>query len=419
MAINIEMKDAIVYVELHDRSGRVQFGKGMFVSGIGEFAVLKSIMEPALKDPYDYLLSFKTIDDRPLNDVQFSACEKDTEHPYCFYKANYIPYRRVDFSDTEATPKNANELSYFSTNTSFEKTKMVERQNRFWGSTKSAVGRIPGTLLVDTKTGKAKGVVTAVRKSNTYEVIPIFKKSSELGSKPYAPVEQQSNQTLPKHLHENEKNMLRMVADISKMSEEQIKKAIEEMFVPGGTGARAGLKKRQDNNRLSKNAKEEVAIQASSRGEEARRDFFKVEQQAKEAKEKVEDQSLELGKLEQRLKGKTALHDAVEMKMQGQQENLVAASVRLEVSGNSLSDEEKSQLEKEVAGLKSGLEKSKGKSKELAGEIGELKAQIESLKQGLSESQKLANELNQKASEAAKANAEAIQGARNYRGDLL
>ncbi len=62
-SMNFEMKDAVVHVELHDRSGRVKYGKGMFVSGIGEFAVLKSIMEPALKDPTIYFrLKQQTID---------------------------------------------------------------------------------------------------------------------------------------------------------------------------------------------------------------------------------------------------------------------------------------------------------------------------------------------------------------------
>ncbi|PIR28565.1 MAG: hypothetical protein COV38_14920 [Bdellovibrionales bacterium CG11_big_fil_rev_8_21_14_0_20_38_13] len=419
MAMNIEMKDAVVYVELHDRSGRVQFGKGMFVSGIGEFAVLKSIMDPALKDPYDYLLSFRTSDDRPLIDIQFSFCEKEGEHPYCFYKANYIPYRRISFADKEATPENEKKLYYFATASSLEETKVDQKNSVFWSVPKSAAGRIPGTILVDLQNGKAKGVVTSTRKGGNYQVIPIYKNVEGLGSKPYAPVEQQSNNTLPKNLHENEKNMLRMVADINKMSEEQIKKAIEELFVPGGVGARSQLKKRQDNNKFSKNAKEEVALQASARGEQARRDFFKVEQEAKEAKNKLDDQTEELGKLEKRLEGKKALQDAVELKMEGQKENLIATSVKLEVSGDSLPGEEKANLEKELAGLKEGLEKSQGKAGKLANEIGELKAKIEALKKGLSQTQQLSQELEQKAGEAAKANAGAIQGAKNYRGDLL
>mgnify|MGYP003687621261 CR=1 FL=1 len=216
--------------ELHDRSGRVQFGKGMFVSGIGEFAVLKSIMEPALKDPYDYLLSFRTSDDRPLTDIQFSFCEKDGENPYCFYKANYIPYRKISFADKEATPENEKKLYYFTSTTSLEETKVEQGNSDFWSVPKGAVGRIPGTILVDSQKGKVKGLITSKRRGSTYQVIPIYKNIEGLGSKPYAPVEQQSNNTLPKNLHENEKNMLRMVADVNKMSEEQIKKAIEELL---------------------------------------------------------------------------------------------------------------------------------------------------------------------------------------------
>ena len=65
------------------------------------------------------------------------------------------------------------------------------------------------------------------------------------------------------------------------------------------------------------------------------------------------------------------------------------------------------------------MEKSQGKAGKLANEIGELKAKIEALKKGLSQTQQLSQELEQKAGEAAKANAGAIQGAKNYRGDLL
>ncbi len=419
MAMNIQMKDAIVYVELQDRSGRVQNGRGMFVSGIGEFAVLKSIMAPALKDPYDYLLSFRTSDNRQLNDIQFSFCEKEGEHPYCFYKANYIPYKRINFKDKEGTPKNSKTLNYFISETVVEQSKLNEIRFIYWSTPKGVLGRIPGTMLIDPVSGKAKAVVTSKQNGNTFQVIPIYRQVGGLGEKSYAPVEQQSNNSLPKNLHENEKNMLRMVADISKMSEEQIKKAIEELFVPGGVGARSNLKRRQDNNKLSKNAKEEVALQASARGEEARRDFFKVEQAAIEAEDKAKDQAEELGKLEKRLKGKTAIHEAVQMKMEGQKENLIAASVKLEVSGNSLSEEEKAKLEKELAGFKSGLENSQGKAGELANEIGQLKAEIEALKKGLSQSQELAQELEAKATKAAQENAGAIQGSKNYRGDLL
>ncbi len=419
-SMSFEMKDAIVHVELHDRSGRVTYGKGMFVSGIGEFAVLKSIMNPALKDPYDYLLSFKTADDRPLTDIQFSFCEKVDENPYCFYKANYIPYRKVDLGNKESTPENQSKLYSISGANSVDLSE-VEPSNqsgKYWSLPKTSNGSLPGTILIDQEKGEAKAVVTSNRRGKFYEVIPIHRSIDGLGSKSYAPIEQQSSNTIPKHLHENEKNMLRMVADVNKMSDEQIKKIIEELFVPGG-GARSQLKKRSDNNRLSNNAKEEVALQASARGDEARRDFFKVEQDAEEAKQEAADQAEELGKLEKRLEGKEAIYDAIQMKAEGLKEELIESSVKLEVSGQSLSEEDRSALEKRVAKGKGALEISEKKAAGLVDQIGKLKAQIAALKKGLGMSQKLAKELGEKARGAAKKNADAIQGSRNYKGDLL
>ncbi len=272
--------------------------------------------------------------------------------------------------------------------------------------------------MIDPDKGEPRAVVTPKRKGKQYEVIPVYRKVDGLGSKSYAPIEQQSSNTLPKHLHENEKNMTRMVADINKMSDDQIKKIIEELFVPGG-GTRSNLKKRSDNNRVSKNAKEEVALQASARGDEARRDFFKVEEDAQQAKQQAADQAEELGKLEKKLEGKEALHDAFEMKIEGTQAELIEHSVKLEVSGNSMSEEDKTALEKKVLEAKGSLAKAEKKAGGLQGEIGKLKAQIEALKKGLSMSQKSAKELGAKAKDAAKKNAEAIQGARNYKGDLL
>ncbi len=420
-AKSFDMKDASMNVELHDRMGRVTKGKGMFVSGIGEFAVLKSIIEPAMKDPYDYLVSFKTNDDRPLSSVQFSHCEKDKDYPLCYYKADYIPYRKVSLGkDNTDLKKNESEVVYHEKDSDFSKARVELHPDEklFWSTPATSNGLIPGTLLLNKK-NEATGIVTEKRLRDASLAIKLKHCGEGKGSNGFAPLEQQSTNTLPKYQHKEENNMLRMVADINRMSEEQIKKAIEELFVPGGIRAKSNLKKRQDNNRFSKTNKEEVAVQASSRGDEARRDFFKIEAKANEVANEISSQDEELGKLEKKLNSKEAIHDVIGMKIEAEKEQMINASVKLEIGKDTLSSAEKEQLTKELGAAKEKMDKAMAKAGELASEIGEIKQKIKGLKQGLVAKKNEYQELVGDAQKAAKENASAIEGAANYRGDLL
>lgn len=419
-AYALDMKDASVQVEMHDRLGRVRMAKGVFVSGIGEFAVLKSVIEPALKDPYDYTMSFKTTDDRPLTDIQFSHCEKKGDESLCFYKANYIPYRKIELGSQNSSLKGDENLLYHQSGDSIAGVKLERHPQKdlFWATGSRNQNIMPGTLLLDNK-GKPQAIVTEKKMRNSHLIVPISSLSKKDEGKGYHPIEQQSSQSIPKHMEKKSSNMSRMVADITKMSEEQLKKAIEELFVPGGVGARSGLKKRSDNNRFSKTAKEEVAIQASSRGDEARRDFFKLEQKAVAAQKEIENKDDEIGELEKKIKGKEALHGVLQMKVDGAKESFVSQSVKLEVAGNSLTEEEKAKLKEEIAGSKEKLEQAQKKLGGVDEEIGQLKEKLKGLKLGLAKNKVEVDKLMDEAKKAAQKNAEAIQGSKNYRGDLL
>tara|TARA_R110000868_G_scaffold161466_2_gene391882 strand:- start:6712 stop:7959 length:1248 start_codon:yes stop_codon:yes gene_type:complete len=415
------MKDAAMNVELHDRMGRVTKGRGMFVSGIGEFAVLKSIIEPAMKDPYEYLVSFKTIDNRPLNSVKFSHCEKSADYPLCYYKADYIPYRKVSLGDPKAElKKNDSELIYHEHDKKFSTTKVELHPDKkmFWSTPATSNGMIPGTLLLNKK-NEPTAIVTDKRMRDASLAINLKHCGGGKDSGGFAPLEQQSTDTLPKYQHKAENNMLRMVADVNRMSEEQIKKALEELFVPGGMRSKSNLKKRQDNNRFSKTNKEEVAVQASSRGDEARREFFKIEAKASEVVKEIRSQDEEIGKLEKKLKSKETIKEAVGMKVEAAKEEMIAASVKLEVGKDTLSGEEKEKLTKELGAAKKKMDEAMAKAGKLEKEIGELKQKLAGLKQGLASKQAEYKKLEGDAKKSVKENSSALEGAANYRGDLL
>src|SRR5690606_5957498 len=117
-----------------------------------------------------------------------------------------------------------------------------------WATSTTKEGRVPGTLLLDKK-GEPMGIVTDKKLRESNLVIPISEvKKGAGGGKGYFPVEQQSNSSLPRELNNVDSNMTRMVGDVSRMSEDQIKKALEALFVPQKSSIRSGLSARQDNN---------------------------------------------------------------------------------------------------------------------------------------------------------------------------
>lgn len=418
VAMAIELRDAIVHVEVHERFGRVKHGRGFFYSGFGEFAVLKSIVEPARKDPFSHLLAFKTNDGQTLNDIQFSHCDKDVEKGFCFYKANYVPYRKVDTKIT-IPPLKEGELMYVEGKKGYSKAKIEAHPNKeqAWSTAKSAEGKIPGTLLFDEQ-GQARAVVTAqtLRDSNLIVRIDGVKE----GSQTYYPVEQQNNQSLPKDLQESGKNMARMVADVSRMNEEQLKKALEALFVPSTQSMRAGVGTKQTNNRLSyKDRKEEVLLQEASRGDQNRKEFFKLEQEALEAESSVKDGETEMSKLEKKLAMKEKLQGVLEVQKESLTQEIAADSVKLELEGDKLGAGEKDELKKQLTGQTEKLNKAKEKSKKIGQEILNLKEQLAGLKNQLEAQQAKAKELADKAREEANKNAGALQGSMNYHGDLL
>lgn len=416
----LDMRDAVVRVELHDRSARVFHGNGMFISGLGEFAVLRSIVEPARKNPYDYTLSFKTADGVPLSDIKFSHCDKDEEKGFCFYKANYVPYRKIDLD--QATPPFKEEtLLYHRKEKGIAGSKIEGHPDPkyAWSTSTTKEGRVPGTLLLD-KTGKPMGIVTDKKLRESNLVVPISEvKKGAGGGSGYFPMEQQSNSSLPRELNNAESNMARMVGDVSRMSEEQIKKALDALFVPQKSSIRSGLNTRQDNNMLRKNRKEEVLVQEAARGDDQRKEFFEKEKQAMEAGEKLKDQESEMGELEKKLAMKEKLMGAMQMKIERLNSKIADGQVKLELHGDSMEAGEKQDLKTELAGNSAKLDQARDKIKGLADEIHDLKKQLGGLK-GEHETQKLvAKKLLKEAQDSAKKNANAIQGANTIKGDLL
>lgn len=413
----IELRDAIVHVEIHERLGRVKQGRGFFYSGFGEFAVLRSIVEPAQKDPYSNLLAFKTNDGRTLNDIKFSHCDKDVEKGFCFYKANYVPYRKIDTKEN-LPPLKEGEMMYAEGKKGYSKAKIEAHPNKkqAWSTAKSAEGKIPGTLLFDEQ-GQARAVVTSqtLRDSNLIVRIDGVKE----GSLTYHPIEQQNNQSLPQSLQETGKNMARMVADVSRMSEDQIKKALDALFVPSTQSMRAGVGARQINNHLQGNRKEEVVVQEAMRGDQDRKEFFKLEQKAIEAQSSLKDGETEMGKLEKKLAMKEKLHGVLEIQNESLTQNIAADSVKLELEAGKMGTGEKEELQKKLAGQTEKLNKTKEKSKAIGQEIAKLKEQLAGLKGQLEVQQAKAKELADKAREEAKKNAGALQGNMTYHGDLL
>lgn len=419
-AYGLEMRDAIVRVELHDRSARIFQAKGMFISGLGEFAVLRSIVEPARKNPYDYTLSFKTVDGVPLSGIQFSHCDKDEEKGFCFYKANYVPYRKIDLN--LATPPFKEEtLHYHRKEKGIADSKIEAHPDPkyAWSTSTTKEGRIPGTLLLD-KNGKPMGVVTDKKLRDSNLVIPLSDvRKGTGGGNGYFPVEQQSNNSLPRKLNNAQANMARMVGDVSRMSEEQIKKALEALFVPQKSSIRSGLNARQDNNMLRKNRKEEVLLQEAARGDDQRKEFFEKEKQAMEAGQKVEDQESEMGELEKKLAMKEKLMGAMQMKIEGLNSKIADGQVKLELHGDAMEEGEKQEIKTELAGNSAKLDQARDKAKGLADEIHELKKKIGGLKGELETQRLVAKKLLKEAQESAKKNASAIQGANTIKGDLL
>lgn len=419
-AHGLEMRDAIVRVELHDRSGRVFPGNGMFISGLGEFAVLKSIVEPARKDPYKYTMSFKTADGVPLSDIQFSHCDKDDEKGFCFYKANYVPYRKIDLEQA-AKPFKEETLLYHRQEKGIAGSKIEGHPdpNYAWSTASNKEGRTPGTLLLD-KEGKPMGVVTDKKLRNSNLVIPLSDvKKGMGGGQGYFPVEQQSNNSLPRELNNAEANMARMVGDTARMSEEQIKKALDALFVPQKSSIRAGLNSRQDNNMLRKNRKEEVLVQEAARGDEQRKEFFEKEKQALEADQKLKAQENEMGELEKKLAMKEKLMGAMQMKIERLNSKIAEGQVQLEIHGESMTEGAKQEVKQELAGNSAKLDQARDKAKGLADEIHELKQKLGGVKGELETQKLVAQKLLQEAKESAEKNAGAIQGANTIKGDLL
>lgn len=415
----LKLRDAVVKVEIHDRSGRVELGRGVFISGLGEFVIPRTVVEEARENPYQYLMSFKTADDRPLSDVTFSHCDDDKELGLCFYKANYVPYRKIELGKKGASPKGHQSLFFHRENKRVGKSKIELHPNgkHYWSTSDQQEGRIAGTLLLDQKS-KPVGLVMAkkLRESN---LIVSLEDLAQKKTGNYHAIEQQSGDSVPRDMQKEGHNMARMVGDLTRLSQEELKKAIEQLFVPGGKGARAGIGRKQSNNQLQKNKNEEVMIQAAARGEQARRDFFKTEQQAEDLRNQVKHDEQEVGDLEQKIKGKESLKKALDMRMSGVQEELVAASIKLKVNGDKLGVEEKQQLLAEEAAASKKLDDLKKKSGALGKELENLGERLGNLKKELGTKKALSQEVEGKLDAMGGKQADALRGNATYRGDLL
>lgn len=417
-----DLRDGIVQVELHSRSGRVNVGRGVFYSGFGEFAVLRSIVEPAREKPYDYLLSFKTADGIALNDIKFSHCDKDLERGFCFYKANYVPYRKFELNGQKKELV-LEDHSYYRKEKGMAQAKMEAHPDKTlaWATVKTNDGKIPGTVLFNKK-GEPYGVVTPKTLRDSNLVIPLSScNPNGAGSGGFHPIEQQNNNSLPKSEHARGENMARMVGDASKMSKDQIKAALESLFVPSDNkySARSGLSRKMDNNSLRNNRKDEVLIQEAGRGDKARNEFFKKEAEALKARSETKGSEKELGTIEQKIAAKEKLLGAVDIQVETLAQSVAADSVKLDLDSKGMSAEEKQELIAKVAAKSHKLSKAKDKQKALGKEISELKEQLALAKANYEKLKKAADALSEQAKEAAKNNADAIQGANTYRGDLL